>query len=532
MTTLKFVLLLIVVLTFVTVKASNYDDEMTYEPSDDICNKCNCTNVNGTLEDGESGTLFTLDCSMKDYERIFAKWPEEMGDNHTGIELIYILSLSKIQFLQQLPPTDATLFFTCRHCNIIKIASHAFINTPNIKLLDLSFNNIESLELFPEIFKGPYSDEQLAPIQLQTMDLSHNKISYLEKILFEHMPYLKSLDLSYNPIDIMNEQSQQALASLLHLEILDLSHTGIMELPGAILENKEKLTEIFLNGNKFLEIPESLSAVGESLEYLHLSDNPIEEIEETSLIGLSELKQLNISGLLQLTEIKKNSLKYLTSLEVFHCFGNVKLTNFDMEDLRELKHLKELDISNNALTTLNFGVILENEDAENLNETMQDIMGKYEDQFKMLRVLKLAGNPWTCDCDMMKSLSLFNHNASYFTKSVNNDDARCKTPYDLSSKLLYDLPMDYVCITYARQKSQKIPIYDPPQFLRPKSIMLTVFSVVGVVVLGIIIGFTIVCIKRRLKSNNDLSYSSSPIRYTTVRDSTISNIANAPYNPS
>lgn len=309
------------------------------------------------------------------------------------------------------------------------------------------------------------------------------------------------------------------------LKILDLSFTGILELPGIILEHMEKLSEIFLNGNKFLVVPKSLFAVGKSLEYLHLSNNPIEIIDVESFNGLSKVEKLNISAMPELAEIKENSMKHLTSLEVLHCRGNKKLENFNMEDLRKLKHLMELDISNNSLTALNFGYF-------EVNDTLKpkEQYRKFEDEFKRLRVLKLAGNPWNCDCHIMKSLSLFDHNASYFKKSFNNDEARCKTPYDLSSKLLYDLPIEYVCHDKGRHSSGKTPqIYEPPQFLRPKSIMLTVFSVVGVIIVGIMLGFVIVCVKRRLKSNEE-GYSTSPIRYTTVRNSTVSNIVNAPYS--
>lgn len=302
-----------------------------------------------------------------------------------------------------------------------------------------------------------------------------------------------------------------------------------MELSGNILEHMKKLSELFLNGNKFLTVPDSLYYVGDTLEFLHLSDNPIEVIDEKSFVGLSKLENLNISALPELTEIKENSLKVLTFLEVLHCRGNKKLSEFNMENLRELKHLKELDVSHNALTSLNFGEIEMNEHAEKLEKVSESDV-KTEETFKKLRVLKLAGNPWNCDCSIMKSLSLFDHKAKYFLKSVNNDEARCKTPSDLSSKHLYDLPIEYVCASHAKQKAAKIPVYDPPQFLRPKSIMLTVFSVVGVVVLGIFIGFAIVCVKRKLKEN-DTGYAASPIRYTTVRNSTVSNIANTAYAP-
>lgn len=136
-----------------------------------------------------------------------------------GTELFYIMSLNNLKLLQQLPTTDAFLYFTCRHCKIASIESHAFIDTTNIKALDLAFNEIKSSELFPEIFKGPENDVEYAPIMLETLDLSHNQISYLEKILFEHTPHLRSLDISYNPINQLDEPSQLALRSLHKLEV-------------------------------------------------------------------------------------------------------------------------------------------------------------------------------------------------------------------------------------------------------------------------------------------------------------------------
>jgi len=304
-----------------------------------------------------------------------------------------------------------------------------------------------------------------------------------------------------------------------------LSNTGISELPGIILDKMDHLSELYLDGNNFLSVPESLVAVAGSLKYLHLSGNPIESMDNESFNGLSKLEQLNISSLTQLTEITKDTFKIVQSLEVLHCFGNKNLKDFNMEDLKDLKHLRELDLSHNALITLDFGIKEEEGSGDKAPESHKTPRA----EFRKLRSLRLEGNPWKCDCEMMLGLSVFDHKAKYFIKSTNNDDARCKTPYELSGKLLYELPIDYTCASHSNQKA-KIPIYDPPAFLRPKSIMLTVFSVVGVVILGIFIGFAIVCIKRRLKAS-DVGYASTPIRYTTVRESTISNVANSPYSP-
>jgi hypothetical protein len=74
--TFQFIPLLLIICT----QARSEDEEENYEPSDRACEKCNCTSVNGELNNGESGTLFTIDCSMKNVQHIFNKWPEEMDD--------------------------------------------------------------------------------------------------------------------------------------------------------------------------------------------------------------------------------------------------------------------------------------------------------------------------------------------------------------------------------------------------------------------------------------------------------------------
>lgn len=418
------------------------------------------------------------------------------------------MSHNDVGRLQQFPYTNALLFFTCRHCKISNIASEAFIDASRIVLLDLSFNKIRSEDLNPDIFRGPHNDEEYSPIKLQYLDLSHNDLNYLDKLLFEHTPELRKLDLSYNNFESLDEGTDEAIAKLEKLETLDLSNTGIMELPSALLSGMKHLSELFIQGNKFLSVPESLSLVGSTLEILHISDNPIEIISHESFVKLVKLEQLNISGMPLLMTIEEGAFEPLDSLEVLICSGNKKLTSIDVKPLQHKVHLKELDISHNDLTTLNF----------ELDENATEI------HFQHLHKLKLAGNLWHCDCRLMKALDVFDHNSTYIKKSINSDEARCETPKELISKLLYDLPKKYFCVADYKQKPAKIQIYDPPQFLRPKSIMLTIFSIIAVGIAGLLIGLGIVCITRKLKPNPHID-SSNPIRYTAVRDSTISNRA-------
>lgn len=136
------------------------------------------------------------------------------------MELIYIMSFNNLHHLQQFPSTEALIFFTCRHCKVSTISNEAFIDAKNIVFLDLSFNKLSSEAFNPDIFRGPHNDDEYSPIMLETLDLSHNSINYLDKLLFEHTPHLKKLDLSYNEFKTLEEGTQLAIGSLHNLEVI------------------------------------------------------------------------------------------------------------------------------------------------------------------------------------------------------------------------------------------------------------------------------------------------------------------------
>lgn len=129
------------------------------------------------------------------------------------------MSFNTINKLLQFPPSEATIFFTCKNCKLSEIAVNAFIDVKNIVSLDLSHNEITSDSLHPDIFRGPHSDEDYSPINLQLLDLGHNKIKFLDEKLFEHTPNLKKIVLSHNNLESIADGTLQALASCHNLEV-------------------------------------------------------------------------------------------------------------------------------------------------------------------------------------------------------------------------------------------------------------------------------------------------------------------------
>jgi Leucine-rich repeat (LRR) protein len=155
--------------------------------------------------------------------------------SYTDMELIYVLSFNDLHQLQQLPSTDAIVFFTCRHCKISQLANAAFIDVPNITSLDLSFNEISSESLNPDIFRGPQSEDEYTTIRLAILDLSDNSITFLDEKLFEHTPHIKKLDLSHNHLSGLDEGTGVALSGLAELEVNCCIYELLLKLTPSLL---------------------------------------------------------------------------------------------------------------------------------------------------------------------------------------------------------------------------------------------------------------------------------------------------------
>lgn len=157
--------------------------------------------------------VLTLNCVHKDLIHIMSDWPQQFGTNQTGKHMFIYFSGNPIKSLQQLPETDGVIrFFSCRHCQLTKITSSAFIDTTSILQLDLSWNDLTGEALTPDIFRGRYNDKSYEPIMLERMDLSHNQIHYLDRKLFEHTPNLHTLAISHNPINVLSEITTMAFS--------------------------------------------------------------------------------------------------------------------------------------------------------------------------------------------------------------------------------------------------------------------------------------------------------------------------------
>lgn len=139
----------------------------------------------------------------------------------------------------------------------------------------------------------------------------------------------------------------------------------------------------------------------------------------------------------------------------------------------------------------------------------------------MLKTFKTTGNLWMCDCDLMQILEYAGSHHLY-----TDEPTRCDTPYLLAGASLSNLTSTQIC-SMQIPKKYKVIDEDPPRFRRKRYIILTVITASVVIVLGLMIGFVVVCIRRRLKRDD---FGVEPIRYTSVRSSNLSAFSNGHTN--
>ncbi|XP_017004081.2 leucine-rich repeat neuronal protein 1 [Drosophila takahashii] len=338
-----------------------------------LCKKCNCD-----FDD------FLLDCSEKVEEWLSAEEWEDLTNGDVVFKTIK-LEHNNITTVPILPTYGVENLYLANNL-IDSIAEGAFQNLTELTTLDLSHNKLTSKVLVPDVFKGPYTQNDFSALEnLKTLNLGYNDLHTLDADLFEHIPHIEELVLCSNAFHVIDRLSETAISGLASLKTLDVSYMEIDDLPETILHGPRDLETLIAAGNLFHQLPKALNRAT-NLTSLVLNQNPIDSLVEDNVFPpLTKLTHLSMTYMTKLFKIGPGAFSELQSLTELILSDNELLNEIDEEALSknvtggeylDYPPLEKLYLSNCNITTLPRKLLV---------------------RWDKLKALDLRYNPWNCD---------------------------------------------------------------------------------------------------------------------------------------
>ncbi|XP_062843029.1 leucine-rich repeat-containing protein 38 [Trichomycterus rosablanca] len=196
---------------------------------------------------------------------------------------------------------------------------------------------------------------------------------------------------------------------------VDCSDRGLTYLPNEIPLDVRRL---LLCNNWIPRIPSDFLVLYSDLVYLDLRNNSLSHIEPGTLSTSSRLVFLDL-GSNNLTEIPKGTFGESRSLIKLRLGNNPHLSMVSEDAFRGLTSLRELELERNALSSLQVGAL---------------------SQLPSLRMVRLEGNPWVCNCHFASLFSWLMENSHKLPNGM--EAMECSLPTDGRRVPLSQLSLD------------------------------------------------------------------------------------------
>ena len=330
-------------------------------------------------------------------------------------------------------------YLLIRSCGLVSLQQNIFSSQKSLKALSLDSNhlpeipasalsslqNLETLNLMSNEITKLGADAFPNLPSLRVLDLSYNRFRSIDKLAFNLLPSLTNLTMKYCQLSSMME-----LSSLAQLQSLDLTNNKLSMIPYDMFRQMNKLVKLTMDSNQLTAIgPNDFNGLESSLQELHLNDNKITSISTLSFQNLKALHILEINNQNLSTTIACNAFvglkrtlkslslrsanlksEHLCAIEELRSLESLLLGNNEIEEIpvntfAKLRSIRILEMSYNSINKLTQRQVhgLENNLTEIVldNNKITSIDNCTFSQFKQLTTITIGNNPLICDCRLI-----------------------------------------------------------------------------------------------------------------------------------
>ncbi|XP_041482642.1 G-protein coupled receptor GRL101-like isoform X2 [Lytechinus variegatus] len=227
-------------------------------------------------------------------------------------------------------PLLTTLILSGNGITLSAIRQNLFENMTSLHTLDLSENNITTLE------RGTF-DQGLH--RLQYLYLRRNDMRYIEDGSFIGLPKLQRLDLGHNDIEWIESGTFQDLGNITDLL---LRNNCISMIEAGAFRGLDKITGISFTDNKIKELHKGMLDGLSSVEWISFRRNPLSYIKPGTFDNTTQIKYLLLVEV-QLNYLDPDMFRGIENLQYLSTDDYRLCCLFDNSDVCSVAQMSSLD---------------------------------------------------------------------------------------------------------------------------------------------------------------------------------------------